>query len=229
VAVLGGLQFQSISPGSFHTCAVTAAGEAYCWGENEDGQLGVNSTTNASEPTLVSGGLTFASVDAGHAHTCGVTTDGDAYCWGSNKFGRLGSSSSASQSLSPTQVDDGTNYLQMSAGASYTCGLRSPADAWCWGMNQSGQLGAPSAQQCYDTNPDDPEAPPRVLACSLTPVRAVSSLDLTMISTSSQHTCGLASDQVLYCWGSGVRGQLGGGSSGSEVYSVEPVRVSRQP
>ena len=71
--VSGGLTFSSVSSSDgiregipvYHTCGVTTAGTAYCWGSGSEGQLGNGSTADKLVPTLVSGGLTFASVSAG--------------------------------------------------------------------------------------------------------------------------------------------------------------------
>jgi alpha-tubulin suppressor-like RCC1 family protein len=81
----------SLAAGGEHTCGLTAAGAAYCWGSNSKGQLGNGSVGGTSTVAVpVSGGLTFVSLSAGGAHTCGVTPDGAIYCWGSNSSGQLG-------------------------------------------------------------------------------------------------------------------------------------------
>ena len=59
VAVLGGLTFQSVSAGASHSCGLTTAGVAYCWGINTFGQLGDGTTTASSVPVAVSSVLTF--------------------------------------------------------------------------------------------------------------------------------------------------------------------------
>jgi alpha-tubulin suppressor-like RCC1 family protein len=90
VAVTGGLTFRSVSAGRVHTCGLSTAGTAHCWGFNRDGQLGDGTTTASATPRPVSGGLTFASIEAGGTHTCELTTVGAAYCWGDHHHGALG-------------------------------------------------------------------------------------------------------------------------------------------
>jgi len=45
--------FASISGGGHHSCAITTGGKAYCWGENDNGQLGTGHTTGTDAPVLV--------------------------------------------------------------------------------------------------------------------------------------------------------------------------------
>jgi alpha-tubulin suppressor-like RCC1 family protein len=54
VPVSGGLAFVQLIAGGFigHTCGLTSTGAAYCWGENERGQVGDGSTDDRLEPSL---------------------------------------------------------------------------------------------------------------------------------------------------------------------------------
>jgi alpha-tubulin suppressor-like RCC1 family protein len=94
----------SLTAGGAHTCGLTAAGAAYCWGSNSNGQLG-NGTVGGTNPVaaLVSGGLTFVSLSAGGSYTCGVTPSGAIYCWGANASGQLGDGTQTDRAT-PTRV-----------------------------------------------------------------------------------------------------------------------------
>lgn len=140
VAVSGPLTFQLVTAGGFdigHTCGLTTGGAAYCWGDNQRGQLGTGTSDVAahSSPAQVSGALTFTALTAGLAkHTCGFTSTGAAYCWGENAFGALGNGS-ATDSPVPTPVSGGVVFTSLIAGGfiGHTCGLTSGGIAYCWG------------------------------------------------------------------------------------------------
>jgi alpha-tubulin suppressor-like RCC1 family protein len=104
-AVSGGLAYAQLRAGGFigHTCGLTSSGAALCWGENERGQVGDDSTLDKLTPSAVAGALTFSSLDAGFRHTCGRASGGAVYCWGSGAAGQLGTNST-SQSAVPAKV-----------------------------------------------------------------------------------------------------------------------------
>ncbi|MHC4092743.1 MAG: RCC1 domain-containing protein, partial [Planctomycetota bacterium] len=104
-----------VSAGRIHSCGVTEVGDAYCWGFNNQSQLGDGTNTLSDVPVAVSGGLTFKSVSAGDDHNCGVTTAGNAYCWGSFGKGELGDGTNTGSNV-PVAVSGGLTFQSVSAG-----------------------------------------------------------------------------------------------------------------
>ncbi len=82
VLVRGGRRYSQVNTGGRHTCAVTAAGRAFCWGNNTQGELGDGTTMTRLVPVAVATGLRFRRVTVDAAHTCGVTTEQRAYARG---------------------------------------------------------------------------------------------------------------------------------------------------
>jgi alpha-tubulin suppressor-like RCC1 family protein len=145
VRVPGTRRYTSLTAGRFHTCAVTTASKAFCWGDGRSGQIGDGKTFLRFSPRAVAGGLRFGRLTGGEKHTCGETTDNRAFCWGSDFFGELGDGSVDPPlndfSLRPTAVVGGLRFAQVSAGTHFTCGKTTADAGYCWGVNFDGQLG----------------------------------------------------------------------------------------
>jgi alpha-tubulin suppressor-like RCC1 family protein len=106
--VIGGHTFVSIAGGSVHTCALTGDGQAFCWGSNVYGELGVGGPLSwgVPEPLKVTGSHHFVGLATSKAeHMCAMTPEGDVYCWGWNQYGQLGHDPSSLEiSMSPLLV-----------------------------------------------------------------------------------------------------------------------------
>jgi alpha-tubulin suppressor-like RCC1 family protein len=195
VAVNGALRFTAVGVGESHACALTAAGEAYCWGNNWFGQLGVGSAGGAGglaralTPTRVGGGVAFTALAVGGSHTCALTAAGAAYCWGSGSA--VGTASPApGYTPVPIPVAGGLAFASLTAGAQHTCGLTAAGEAYCWGANV-GALG--------DGTTQDRPAPARVKG----------GFPFASLSAGGVHTCGITRDGKTYCWGSNRSGAVG--------------------
>jgi alpha-tubulin suppressor-like RCC1 family protein len=200
-AIYGGHSFVSLSASNYgHTCGLKATGAAYCWGNNDSGQLGDRTTTNRDEPVLVMVGRGFVSLTTGDFHTCGLTASGAAFCWGGNWNGQLGAQSLETCddwacSTTPMLVSGGHDFVSLAAGIVHTCGLTADGAAYCWGANEAGQLGIGIIS-------DRSEA-------FYTPEAVEAGHTLVRIVAASSYTCGLTGDGQAYCWGLNDRLQLG--------------------
>lgn len=213
VKVSGDLKFKQITTGRTFACGLTVSGQAYCWGDNTNAHLGNEDSLHHSLPVPVVGGKTFKHISAGSFHACGVTTDGEAYCWGSSTNGKLGAGSDYAgigPVREPIKVAGGHTWAAIYAGAQHSCGITVEGEAYCWGSNSNGKVGAgvPSG-----TTEDFHE-----------PAKVNSSNRFVTLSIGNNHTCGVVTDGRGYCWGSNGRGKLGRGNT-SGTYS-SPQQVS---
>jgi alpha-tubulin suppressor-like RCC1 family protein len=132
----------SMSAGGGHTCAITTSREAYCWGNNEAGQLGTPiAGVRSPTPIPVSGGLLFVSIAAGASHTCASTQELTGYCWGANDFGQIGNADvNAGAQAVPDSIRTYLSFFEISPGLHHTC-ANSQDHGFCWGANGFGQVG----------------------------------------------------------------------------------------
>ena len=132
-----------ISVGNEHSCAILDNKSVVCWGMNNYGQLGDNSSTNAKIPTFphLPNGSTATKISSGSQHTCATIENGSLYCWGHNKNSRLGLGTSGGVHKIPMFVTTDQSIAEISASAEHTCVLSENGSISCWGRNNYGQLG----------------------------------------------------------------------------------------
>ncbi|HJR33686.1 MAG TPA: hypothetical protein VJ817_01955, partial [Gemmatimonadales bacterium] len=212
--VSGGHQFVQLSIGQTHACALTSAGQAWCWGANGGGQLGNGAMSpvdgGAITPQAVLGGITFTAVSAGEGHTCGLSSTGAAYCWGDNFQGQLGGTQEFN-ALTPSLVKGGLTFASVHAGGSHSCGLTTAGAAYCWGFNAHGQLG-------------DGTTKFRGL-----PGPVARNLVFVQLAVRRQFACGRTAAGRVYCWGQNLYGQIGAGEINPAVQFLAPTGVGGVP
>lgn len=193
-----------LSIGSFFTCALSA-GKTYCWGVNDENNLGLPGLFMSKKPLEITGASGATDIESGNYHTCIITAGKTLKCWGINTQGQLGLGF-ISQNALPTELPGLQNIKQISMGRDHSCAVDEGGQVYCWGWNSKGQLGQPISV----TNSSIPQ-----------PVSGLS--NALKVVTGDQHTCALLSSNEVKCWGFNSFGQLGNGTSSD---SHLPVTVS---
>jgi alpha-tubulin suppressor-like RCC1 family protein len=198
VAVVGlGSSVADISVGDSHACAVTASGEAWCWGNNNFGELGNGETeTESSVPVEVEGlGAGAVRVACGRSHSCALTGDGAVWCFGWNNDGQIGPAG-GDQSAVPVPLPDfGSPAVDVGAAWNHTCAVLADGTVRCWGEPRYGKLGGGwPVEWEYD------------------PVQVVGIDDAVAVDLGSDQSCILREGGKVACVGLNVDGRLGDGT-----------------
>jgi alpha-tubulin suppressor-like RCC1 family protein len=206
-----------VATGQSRTCARTTTGAVYCWGAIwVDRENGLEITRSQASPLTVPAAPVMAGLSVGSFTTCGTDRSGVAYCWEANPRGEMGTGT-VDGSVVPQTVAGNLQFVQIAAGILQTCGITTSGAAYCWGDDSFGQLGVSTAslpERCADAG----------VPCATRPVAVVGRQDFTEISTGfGSHTCGVSVRGNLYCWGLGVSGQRGDGSTLTAI--ATPIRV----
>jgi len=119
--VSGGLTFTALSAGDGFTCGIATGGDVYCWGRNDELQLGVLDAPDVcgdvecSTVPLSSSSLNAREINAGRAHACAVMQQNDILCWGRNRSGQLGRGFAGEPQTPQFVVDPSLSDAQLQA------------------------------------------------------------------------------------------------------------------
>jgi DNA-binding beta-propeller fold protein YncE len=177
-----------ISQSSTDACSITSAGSLYCWGQNGDGEDGVNTGGQNELPQPVGLATNWTTVSQGVEDTCGIA-GGALYCWGVNNHGEAGLGNTT-QYYTPQQVGSATNWTSVGImnnnnGTGVACGVAGGA-LYCWGNGGGG---------------------------STTPSQVGSATNWSFVSQGQADSCAITTGGALYCWGNNTYGEDGIGAS----------------
>lgn len=191
---------ESVTAGTAHACARMATGDVFCWGKNDVGQAGTDSSTSVA-PTKVQLPESATAVIAGGRTTCAIGTSGSLYCWGSNTFGQLGIGTTV-DTHTPQAVSGLTNGVtSVSVGVTHVCAIKS-GTLRCWGEGARGALGR------GDT------------VTALAPETVTLPSAVASVSAGNANTCARLGTNTTYCWGYNATGAL---SLGTQTQTETPT------
>jgi alpha-tubulin suppressor-like RCC1 family protein len=204
--------------GMRHNCVVNTKGELFCWGCNQQGQLG-NGITDKDTPEFqmipfrIGTDSDWASVSGGYGHSCGIKKSGELYCWGGSLAKCFFDDEEIEKKREaedwgspPLRLGKESDWETISSGGFHVCGIRAGGRLFCLGNNEEGAIGDGTMKSKYS------------------PVMIGSYLDWKAVVASKYHTCGITVNGDLYCWGYNKYGQIG---DGTKKNRLSPVRVGK--
>src|SRR5574341_1143381 len=169
---------------------------------------GTSATSTMARSPVRVGNVALVSLSAGILHNCAVAAGGAGYCWGDNSYGQLGIGST-SRRAAPTAVTGGLTFrvVSVAKGSLMTCGVATDSLAYCWGLNDRGQLGIGSTDASAHS----------------APLAVTGGLRFGSTVVGGTSACGITRGGAAYCWGDNGQGELGDSTgTGSNV----PVAVA---
>jgi alpha-tubulin suppressor-like RCC1 family protein len=156
----GGRTAKAIALGDSHTCAILDNDTLKCWGDNAEGQLGLEDTSvrgdapgemgNALPLVDVGTGRTPRALSLGYRHTCAILDNAAVKCWGANATGELGAGDQKNRGGATGQMGDALPFVAMGTGRTAKsltglgvshCILLDDDTIKCWGSGFNGALG----------------------------------------------------------------------------------------
>jgi alpha-tubulin suppressor-like RCC1 family protein len=199
-----------LAVGAATACALDPVGTVYCWGVNTGFlEYGSSTVSSSGSPVAVPVQPLLSLSGGWSQHRCGLTATG-AICWGRGGNGQLGNGALGSAGNVPVNVSVQENWADITTGRLTTCGVNTDGDAYCWGLNQYGEVG-------------DTLLP--LNTRQLTPNRVVGGIKFSSVVAGWLHTCGVSTTGTAYCWGNNTSGQLGIGIFDT-VPHAKPVAVA---
>lgn len=173
-------------------------GSVVAWGSNDNGELGVGSTTSVSSPTAVALGGPATDLAVGAFHGLVAMDDGTVRSWGSNVFGNLGDGSTTS-ATTPVTVAGLSDVRSVGAGNWSSFAVTNSGALYAWGYNDFGQLG-------------DGTTTGRT-----TPVLVPGISNVVEVTGNESMTVARDTSGAVWTWGANWSGQLGDGTSTSRT------------
>lgn len=210
-----------VSAGYAHSCAVLDDGTAYCWGAIDGARTIPTTDTVVNVPTEVSApGFHFTKISCGADYTCALTTSATVACWGNTFKGQCGIDGEAIglEQTPPVEIPSLDHVLEIQAGLSHTCALRSVTPTLeCWGSNTNldgdkidGKLGPAAIKLTHSALPVPVELGPSISG----------------MGVGYESTYALAGG-YMYAWGSNSRKQLG--TQDDMEWNPTPKQVMARP
>lgn len=216
-SVIPSWKIVSVECGEFHTVLLDEDGNVWTAGQNDDGQLG-RETSADSDSTFtqvtVGDSVKIKSIAAGFGHTVLLDEDGNVWTAGWNYFGQLGRTDDDNLTFTQVTVGDGVKIKSIAAGYANTVLLDEDGNVWTAGWDYYAQVGGEEA----DTNPNP----------NFTQVTVGDSVKIKFIAVGINHTVLLDENNNVWTAGRNDWGQLGRVTSSESDSTFAQVTVGNR-
>ena len=196
-----------------HAVALKEDFTIWTWGNNQNGQLGDNTTTSKLLPVQIAGSpRSYTTIDCGANHSLAIDSNNVAWAWGNNQNGQLGDNTNTSR-LTPVSIVGGNIFLNISGGETHTLAIDNTGDGvgvvYSWGSNTYGELG--------NNNNTNLSSPISIATIKLNRI----------VSAGKNYSLMLDADGVGFAWGYNNKGQLGDGTTTSRLTPVSIIYLDK--
>ncbi|XP_033264423.1 X-linked retinitis pigmentosa GTPase regulator isoform X17 [Orcinus orca] len=188
-------KIKQLSAGSNTSAALTEDGELFMWGDNSEGQIGLQNITSICVPHQVTIGKPISWISCGYYHSAFVTTEGELYTFGEPEYGKLGLPKKLLINHKVPQLVPGIpqKVIQVACGGGHTVALTEKA-VYTFGLGQFGQLGLGTF--IFETS--EPKA-----------VENIKDQKISYVCCGENHTALITDLGLMYTFGDSRHGKLG--------------------
>jgi len=207
-----GVDVVAIDAEQRRTCALASDGKLWCWGSNDDGELGLGDTNPRGDQRDEMASLVPVDLPGkviaftlGSMHTCAQLAGGAVHCWGrgdavGDSQRRGAAPAQMGAALPAVALGKGLQPIAVAAGSSHTCVLLAHAKIKCFGEGMYGVIGTGDTRSRGADPNDMGDALPFV---------ELGSFRAAEIVAGGLHACARSVDHRVKCWGNNHSGQLG--------------------
>ncbi|KAH9255507.1 hypothetical protein BASA81_006323 [Batrachochytrium salamandrivorans] len=225
-------------------------GQVFAVGYNGNGQLGLNTTTNALLPQAMLSVTNASDVGAGTYHSCLIDQDSQVKCAGSNGANQLGDGTFLNKQMLVPVLGLDSGIEEVYCGYSASCARMTSGKAQCWGyfaneyITSFANITVPGGIQsisvgyfhacivevggklyCMGYNGQGQLGTGNT-ATQAAPIQVVglAAENIVSVACGYIHTCAVNTAGAMFCWGRSNNGQLGNPSI--TVDAPNPVQVT---
>lgn len=205
-----------VNKGERHGCAISSAGQVWCWGQSFGGKRGIpeNYQTNSHEINLVTSAevssLIFTKVVAAASKTCALSSTGEVWCWGERVF----SGQNLLQSNTPLKAPFTKQVIDFTMNESLFCALNVDTTIECLGVDIYGISGTGRSPLSYSSRPVNLGQPGE---------------KFRQVVVTTDSSCALTEGGKVKCWGANQYGQLGLGHRNSILEPTATITFTGNP